>query len=161
MIVMRKKEGNYTKTELLNFRYFMNQFATNFTHVFGCKMFTNIFHMICVGHVADYMSEWGNLYRYSQQGWESLNSLLKYIFFRRTNIGGGKGKGKGVRSRLKPIGRFLQRRVLWMSGIADRILDEYDKDKNFNLQDVFSEIYLNTQVHTDEDYNIDDIDIHV
>ena len=48
--------------------------------------------------------------------------LLKTFFFRRT----GRGGGHGFRSKLKPIARWLQRRVLWMSGMAYEKLLEYE-----------------------------------
>ena len=44
--------------------------------------------MVGCGHILQYMSEWGNLNRFSQQGWEALNALIKLFFFRRTNKGG-------------------------------------------------------------------------
>jgi hypothetical protein len=40
----------------------------------------NYIHMIGCGHLTYYLREWRNLYRYSQQGWEALNSLLKNIY---------------------------------------------------------------------------------
>ena len=37
------------------------------------------------------------------------------------------------RSKLLPIMRLTQRRVLWMFGVGDKILDEHEKDKHFDL----------------------------
>ena len=76
--------------------------------------------MIVAGHILEYMKEWRNLYRYSQQGWESLNLLIKRFFFLRTNKGGGKNTS---RSRLIPIARLFQRRLLWLSGLAEKFLN--------------------------------------
>jgi hypothetical protein len=44
--------------------------------------------MIGAGHLAEYLYKWRNLYRYSQQGWEAMNALIKTFFYRRTNHGG-------------------------------------------------------------------------
>jgi hypothetical protein len=36
--------------------------------------------MLSSGHIKYYMEEHRNLYKYSQQGWESLNSKVKQFF---------------------------------------------------------------------------------
>ena len=51
----------------------------------GC---TNYIHMLSSGHIAEYMFRWRNLHRFSQQGWEHFNSLLKVFFFHQTQHGG-------------------------------------------------------------------------
>jgi hypothetical protein len=56
----------------------------------GLEGMTNYIHMIGSGYMTNYLREWRNLYRYSQQGWEALNSLLKNIYFRRTQRGSTK-----------------------------------------------------------------------
>ena len=68
----------------------MNDYCTSFVEAFGRKLLTNCFHMVIADHVHDCMVEWRNLSRYSEQGWEALNSLIKCFFFRRTNKGGRK-----------------------------------------------------------------------
>ena len=99
---------------------------------------TNYIHMVISGHILEHKTEWGNLYKFSQQGWESLNSLIKRFFFLCTNKGGGKST---KRSRLLPIARLFQRRILWLSGIAEKHLaslfdakdvtvDESEKESN-------------------------------
>jgi hypothetical protein len=35
-------------------------------------------------HIHYYMAQYGNLYKYSQQGWESLNEKFKLSFFNHT-----------------------------------------------------------------------------
>ena len=77
------------------------------------------------GHVYKYMVEWGNLYKYSQQEWESLNSLIKRFFFLCTNKGGGR---HSTRTRLIPIACLFQRRILWMSGLAEIFLDALKRE---------------------------------
>eukprot|EP00978_Attheya_sp_CCMP212_P011442 scaffold28222_cov63-Attheya_sp.AAC.3 len=55
------------------------------------------------------MEEWGNLNKYSQQGWESLNALIKAFFFRRTNRGGGqRGQEQAHADRLRDNGADLE-----------------------------------------------------
>ena len=72
--------------------------------------------MLALGHISEYLIYWGNLYDHSQQGWEAFNSLIKTFFFRRTGCGGAGNKGRGPKSRLRPIARWLSRRVIWMCG---------------------------------------------
>jgi len=72
-----------------------------------------------------YLVGWKNLYRHSQQGWEAFNSLLKTFFFRRTGRGGATNQGRGRKSRLLPIGRWLQRRIIWLCGYTEECVDEF------------------------------------
>jgi hypothetical protein len=77
---------------------------------------TNYIHMVGAGHFTYYLQRYRNLNRYSQQGWESLNSLLKTFFFQRTQRGGHGGKDGERNSKLKPIGLWLLRKLFWLSG---------------------------------------------
>jgi hypothetical protein len=82
----------------------------------GLEGMTNYIHMIGSGHMTYYLREWRNLYRYSQQGWEALSSLLKNIYFRRTQRGGYKGGGQSRNSKLAPIAKWMQRHPYFLSG---------------------------------------------
>ena len=157
MIIFRKKDADYTPEELLEFKCLSNSFCTINAKIYGRKIFTNYFHMLIANHMHDYMVEWGNLHTYSQQGQESLNSLIKSFFFRRTNKSEGKNNMK--RTRLKLIMRLLQRRILWISGIANKILDKYSKDKSFNLNDLLPDINLILVSNADNEHG-DDICVH-
>ena len=89
-------------------------------------MITNYIHLLSSGHMSDYLHKWRNLYLHSQQGWESLNNLVKIFFFRRT----GRGGGKYGKSKLKPIARWLQRRLLWLCGHTyEEMLAFHEKKK--------------------------------
>ena len=68
------------------------------------------------------MREWGNLNKFSQQGWESLNALIKAFFFRRTNRGGG---DKNEKSKLVPIAKLLQRRLMWLCDLTGDMFTDY------------------------------------
>jgi hypothetical protein len=91
------------------------------------------------------MQEWGNLNKYSQQGWESLNALIKSFFFRRTNRG---GSNRGDRSKLVPIGKLLQRRLMWLCNLTDDMFKNYD-----SLADNGEDLY-------EDEEDIDYFDIH-
>ena len=51
--------------------------------------------------ITEYMIKFRCLYRFSQQGWENLNHILKSFFFKRINYGRIK-----YRSNLNAIGRW-------------------------------------------------------
>jgi len=58
----------------------------------GKEGVTNYIHMLSSGHIQYYMKIHRNLYKYSQQGWESLNEKFKLTFFNNTQCGGNFGK---------------------------------------------------------------------
>ena len=65
------------------------------------------------------MVRWGNLTKYSQQGWEALNALIKLFFFRRSNKGGNNSGGaNGLKSKLLPIAKLIQRRFFWICDLV-------------------------------------------
>ena len=77
----------------------------------------NYVHMIGAGHLSYYLCKWRNMYRYSQQGWEALNSQIKTVFFRRTQRRGHKGDG-GFNSKVEPIAKWVQRCLFWKAGMG-------------------------------------------
>jgi hypothetical protein len=81
---------------------------------------TNYIHMLGSGHVKYYMAVHCNLYKYSQQGWESLNAKLKQLFFSHTQRGGNEGGNaeETQHSYLHSVIKAFQRELLWISGDA-------------------------------------------
>lgn len=90
----------------------------------GC---TNYIHFLASGHTAEYLFRWRNLHRSSQQGWENFNSLLKSFFFRRTAHDSPSGGRNGYKSKLLPVGHWLQRRLLWIWGIGEKLFSTNDE----------------------------------
>ena len=85
-----------------------------------------------------YMVRWGNLTKYSQQGWEALNSLIKLFFFQRTNKGGCRSGLDGTKRKLLLIGQLMQRRFFWICNLVpssfwDKDFELEDVDKNFSF----------------------------
>ena len=85
---------------------------------------TNYIHMLISGHITEYMIKFRSLYRFSQQGWENLNHILKSFFFKRTNHGGTK-----YRSKLNAIGRWQQCRVVFMCGFSESDILNYNTNQ--------------------------------
>jgi hypothetical protein len=113
---MAGQREDFSDEEIDEFGTQCDDFFESWVDLTGLEGMTNYIHMIGSGHMTYYLREWRNLYRYSQQGWEALNSLLKNIYFRRTQRGGHKGDGKTRNSKLAPIAKWMQRRLYFLSG---------------------------------------------
>ena len=74
-----KKGENYTQTELYLYETHADEFFQVWVDLHGRYGITNCIHMIGGGHMYVYMRQWGNLTKYSQQGWEALNALVKFF----------------------------------------------------------------------------------
>jgi hypothetical protein len=113
MKLLRKRE-DLTDEEIRAFQWEMDQFGQHWIELnMGLEGVTNYVHDLISGHISDYLFHWRNLYVHSQQGWEALNFAVKKYWFRCTNRGGGRGS----KNRLVPLARWLQRRMVWMSGV--------------------------------------------
>jgi hypothetical protein len=116
VMAMARQREDFTDGEIDNFSDQCDLFFEAWVDLHGLPGMTNYFHMIGSGHMTYFLIEWRNLYRYSQQGWEALNSLIKNIYYRRTQRGGHKGDGSTKNSKLQPIAKWLQRRLFFISG---------------------------------------------
>ena len=123
MVLLRKRE-DFTNMEIASYQNHADLFYQAWVELWQKEGITNYMHMIGSGHIADYLYRWKNLYRFSQQGWEALNSLIKTFFFRRTSHGGGV-RGKSKKSRLIPIGRWLQRRIVFLCRTSEDSIRQY------------------------------------
>ena len=96
------------------------RFYQSWIKLYGRHGVTNYIHMIGVRYFRGYMRKYRNLNKYSQQGWEALNALIKLFFFRRTNKGGNNSGGglTNLKSKLVPIGRLVQQRLLWVCNLV-------------------------------------------
>ena len=165
MIIMRKKGGDYTKEELKSYDSHAKFFFQSWVGLHGAIGVTNYIHMIGSGHMLKYMEMWGNLNKYSQQGWEALNALIKLFFFRRTNKGGFNSADSDIsnlnnRSKLIPIGRLIQRRLIWICNLLNdgnmaEILSKYNVNKREN-NSLFP-YGKDTNIHDDEDNDFEDL----
>jgi hypothetical protein len=116
VIDMARSKDDFTDAQIDEFQDLADVFFQKWLKLNKRDGMTNYFHMIGSGHLRYYLQEWRNLYRYSQQGWESLNALIKMFYFRRTQRGGHGGKKGEPNSKIKPIARWFLRRLFWLSG---------------------------------------------
>ena len=155
-LVILRKNTDYTDAEISMFQEHIDAWFCDWVHVYGKEGCTNYTHMLSSSHIMRYMQEWRCLHRYSQQGWEALNALLKSYFFRRTNRG-GLAKNSTRKSKLLGIARWLQRRMMWYSGHGDALFKQYcDVDDNHDDMDSCT----TTSDHEENDslYDSDDDD---
>ena len=132
-MVLLRKNTDLDDVEIRTFQHHIDGWFNDWVDVYGKEGCTNYTHMLSSSHVMRYMQEWKCLHRFSQQGWEALNALIKSYFFRRTNRG-GLSKNGTKKSKLLPIARWLQRRIMWFSGHGDALFladeDAEDVDEN-------------------------------
>ena len=117
MVLMRSRNV-MTDEEIFSYQRYMDYFHQEWIFIAGRDGISNYEHFLSTGHGMEYLLHWRCLYTHSQQGWEAFNALFKSFYFRRTARGGRVGKdGKGIKSRLYPIGRWLMRRMIWMMDV--------------------------------------------
>jgi hypothetical protein len=141
MVLLRKRE-DFTDNEIAAYQSHADKFFQVWVRLWQKEGVTNYIHMIGAGHIADYLYRWRNLYRYSQQGWEAMNSLMKTFFFRRTNHGGGV-RGCSKKSKLIPIARWLQRQLIFLcratKGSIHQYAEMHPMPKSFRTQMILSD----------------------
>jgi hypothetical protein len=83
-----EKEWVHTEEDINEFQLIINDFFIAFVEESGAgkEGVTNYIHTLGSGHVAYYMRAHGNLYKLSQQGWESLNDRLSSPFSTTLNV---------------------------------------------------------------------------
>ena len=137
-IIILRKDTDATLDEINTFQDHIDAWFQDWVIVYGKEGCTNYTHMLSSSHVMRYMQEWKCLHRFSQQGWEALNALIKSYFFRRTNRG-GLSKNATKKSKLLGIARWLQRRIMWYSGKGDFLFEAneevYDDDDDSSYDD--------------------------
>ena len=126
MTILRRRH-RLSSSEMWDFQRKSDFFFRDWLQLHGAEGMTNYVHMMGSGHVLEYLQHWGNLANHSQQGWEAFNSQFKTYFFNRTQRGGSVNKGRGKQSRMLPMARWLQRRLIFMSGYSEKeILERHN-----------------------------------
>lgn len=143
-----KKHGEYTDAEIVKFQIEINQFYDPWLSLHWSNASSNYMHFLSSGHLTTYMNKYRLLWKYSQQSLEALDNLVKTFYFRRTQRSGVCGyKGSGGKSKLKSIGRWLQRKTMFLCRfINDELLQFYsqfqkDTDNEEMMIDDSSETY--------------------
>ncbi len=119
MVILRQR-SEFSDEQIRQFQTHIDLWFQVWIQLHGLEGCTNYTHMLSSGHLAEYMFKWRNLYQFSQQGWENFNHVFTTVHFRRTNHGGRRHEGH-MKSKLIGIARWLQWRLLWMTGLGDDI----------------------------------------
>jgi hypothetical protein len=77
-------------------------------------------HMLGSGHLLYFIKQYGCLYLFSQQGWESLNNRIQTFIHQNTQRGGYESGEDGGKSCIFPLVRYILRDLLWKTYEADR-----------------------------------------
>jgi hypothetical protein len=99
LMKVSRKRDYFEIDDIHNFQDQADKWFFKWHALHGRDGMTNYIHMIASGHLAFYLKEWGNLWKYSQQGWQSLNSLMKSVYYRQTQRGRHGGKSEDPNSR--------------------------------------------------------------
>jgi hypothetical protein len=130
-----EQREDFTDEDLDKLHIMCNKFMCHWMDLLGTDHMTNYIHIIGSGHLTFFAAKYRNLYRCSQQGWESLNQLLKHFYFNNTNHGGAAGNGgknnaglytNGVISgdHCRPLMLLCQRSIMWKLGFGDQYFED-------------------------------------
>jgi hypothetical protein len=120
-ISILRERREFTDEKIVAFQNHIDSWFQLWNQLWSIEGCTNYTHMLSSGHMMEFMYKWRNLYRFSQQGWEKFNHIVTTYYFRRTNHG-GKRHGHAAKSKLIPLARWLQRRLMWMTGVGDDVI---------------------------------------
>jgi hypothetical protein len=84
-----RKWSEYTENDIKNFKLKIDDFFAAYVEQSGAgkEVVTNYIHMLGSSHISYYMKTHDNLYKYSQQGWESRNDKVKLSFLIIPSVG--------------------------------------------------------------------------
>jgi len=118
-IELLRKPTNFSDDEIEEFQTLVDDFYKLWVELVGREGITNYIHMLGSGHIAYYLQVHRNLYKFSQQNWESLNEKMKVTYFRNTQRGGNWGKNEREGSYLLSVIKVFQRELLRLSDVGD------------------------------------------
>jgi hypothetical protein len=116
-----------------HFQGLIDAFVEVWIDLFADEGISNYVHLLASGHVHYFLKKYRCLYMYSQQGWESMNSVCTgYIL--QNSARGGYGTGhNGGKSYIYPLIRYLMRDLLWKTGEADRFFVQLEEKKTLHI----------------------------
>jgi hypothetical protein len=103
MITLRQRQY-FTHDEISDLDKKVTLWSSAWISLTGRECMTNYIHMICIGHLVEYLKRWKNIYRFSNQGWEYQNASIRYIYHHRIQHGVSTGKNGTRSSKARPFG---------------------------------------------------------
>ena len=129
MMTLAKQHDDLTDTRLNQFHIHSRVFMDTWIDLGPNQAVSNYIHMFGASHMTYFLKRYGNLYRFSQQGWEALNQKLKHFYFHNTNHGGCTGNtGNMLRGdHVRPLMRMCQRFIMWRLGFGTSFFLNLDR----------------------------------
>ena len=114
----------------------VDKYFNKWVKIAGQDGMTNYVHFLGSGHVSHYLFLYLNLYKYSQQGFESTMNKIKIIYSKATSHGGARAQ---IRSHILQISHFMLLMMMWNSGHGEayfcnkylEIIDDMEKHNFF------------------------------
>ena len=66
--------------EMCNYQLLADSFLENYNHLAGRDGILDYMHLHKAGHCAYFLLLYGNVYKYSQQGYETVNEVMRREF---------------------------------------------------------------------------------
>jgi hypothetical protein len=127
-----QQKNDFTDDDIDGFQGVADVFFANWLELVGYDGVTNYMHVLGAGHIRYYLVKWRNLDRYQNQGWESYNQMIAAFWHHRTTKGGSK---YGDKSKIKPIGRWILRLMLWKTGVAQEFFRRQEEANSTSDED--------------------------
>ena len=128
MALVETKERDLSDAEIDQVHVHGSKFFSEYADMFP-EDITNYMHLIGAGHIAHYLRKYRSLHRFSQQGWEALNKLLKSYYHHKTSHGGCKGNRSSEMERgrhMEPLAALVSRRHCWLLKIGQEFFQEME-----------------------------------
>jgi hypothetical protein len=120
MMILQKRT-DYTNEEKEEFQLSIDKCYLVLRSMYQQHIATNYWHMLSAGHILWFMNKVGCLHKYSNQGWEALNRLVKNYLDRHK-----------TKSKLKPLASLFIRRLFWT----------FKLDKEFGPAKKYGNLYI-------------------
>ena len=132
VITFINRRTHFTDADICEFQQLADEYGAKWREVAGRDGQTNYEHFIWSGHLSYYLYKYGNLYMFSQQGFEAMMSHVKCIYHKCTLRS---GNGSEVRSHVLQICHFLMQYMLWISGHGKTYFKAKYKDETLCPRD--------------------------
>ena len=129
----------FTNEDIIEFQKLADEYGDMWASLTGRDGQTNYEHFIKLSHLSHYFELYGNMYKYSQQGFEAMMSNTKCIYQRATSCG---GDGAEIRSHILQICHFLMRMMLWNSGHGDSYFHKKYEGSNDNSEITEEDLFV-------------------
>ena len=122
LMARTRQQDDFSTEEIAEYHDLCGDFLGKWIDLAGeTKHVTNYIHIVGSGHLVHFLQEFGNLCKFSQQGWEALNQKIKKVYHNNKNHGGNVGgHTKLKQGYIKQVWMFLSRYVMWRTGFGDR-----------------------------------------